>query len=159
MVRGGGSPRRPTAPSRAFLSGCFLWLLPFNLRGRDSVDFNPPRLHCLRYAPDKVDLEKAVLERRSFHLDMICEVEPALEGTESDALVEVLRMIATLSLLTVDGQQILLGGDIDFVGRKARDRQQNAERVLPGPHDVVVGVAVSVLRPLQIVKLVEHTFE
>src|SRR5436190_6531056 len=157
MVRGDGSPQRPTAPVSVLSSGCFLWLLPFNLRGRGTVDFNAPRLHCLRYAPDKIDLEKAVLERRSFHLDMICEVEPALEGTESDALVEVLRMIAILCLLTVDGQQILLGGDIDLVGRKAGDRQQNAEGVLAGPHDVIVGIAVSVLRPLQIVKLVEHT--
>src|SRR5947209_7053670 len=113
MVRGAVHRRGQTAPVSVQL-GCFLSLLSFYLLGRAAVDFNASRLHCLRDTPNKIDLEKTVLERCSFHLDMICEVEPALEGTGSNTLIEVLRMIAVLSFLTADDQQILLGGDIDL---------------------------------------------
>src|SRR3546814_4493385 len=76
-------------------------------------DGDAPRLHGLGDLAHQCDGEQAVLELRAGHLDVVGEVEAALEGAGGDAAVEEARLVVfRLLLLAGDHQAVLLGGDV-----------------------------------------------
>src|SRR3546814_5418799 len=84
------------------------------------------------------DGEQAVLELRAGHLDVVGEVEAALEGAGGDAAVEDARLVVfRLLLLAGDHQAVLLGGDVQLVLREAGDRHDDAIGVVADLLDVV----------------------
>jgi hypothetical protein len=54
--------------------------------GRRAVDGNLPRLHRLGDFPEQLDLQQAVLERGTLHLDIVSKVELSLEWPGGNAL-------------------------------------------------------------------------
>src|SRR5262245_34058543 len=88
---------------------------------------NLPRLLGGGEFPDQVDVQQAVLERRTLHLDEGGELKHAFERARRDALVEdfALRLGLRL-LLTADGERALLGLDVDVRLGEAGDRDRNA---------------------------------
>src|SRR5215470_13557323 len=78
-----------------------------------AADRNAARLHRLGDLADEVDVQETVLERRRADLDMVGELEHALERTRRDALVEHLALVVLglRLLLALDRQHTLLGLD------------------------------------------------
>ena len=107
---------------------------------RRAVDGDPPRLHGLGNFPDQFDLEQAVVEGRALDLDVVRQVELALEVPGRDAPVEELAL-GLLGLAAFDRDDVLLGRDRDFVRRETRDRQRDLVTVFGQPFDVVGRIA------------------
>ena len=64
-------------------------------------------------------MEQAVLQARALHLDVVGELEAALEGARGDAAIEHLAAFLGLCfLLALDGQGVLLGLDREVVSPK-----------------------------------------
>src|SRR5215471_8130219 len=74
------------------------------------ADRNLARLHRLRDLADEIDVKQAVLERRAADLDVLGELEDALERACGDALVEhlALLLVGLGLLLALDRQGVLL---------------------------------------------------
>src|SRR3979490_2943651 len=92
-----------------------------DLGSRRAADRNLPRLHRLRDFADQLDLHQSVFKRSALALYIGGEIELTPEGPRRDALIEELALLF-LGLAAFDRQHILLGGDGDLVGRKARRR-------------------------------------
>src|SRR3954452_8978056 len=109
---------------------------------------DPARLHCLRNLADQFNLQQAVIKRRALDLDIIGQVELALERPGRDALIQELAL-GLVGLAAFDRQHILLCGDRDLVGGKAPPPQRYLVPVLAKPLNVagrVIVVAARVLR-------------
>jgi hypothetical protein len=115
-----------------------------------AVDLYPPRLHRFRYFADEIDLKQAVFKRCLLDLDMIGQAKASLERPRGDALVDEF-LVASLRAAPGDGQEILLRGDGDVLGRKACDRERNAIALLTEAYDVVGWVIILVLQDLAVV--------
>src|SRR5690348_103637 len=103
-------------------------------------------------------MEQAVLKRSASDLDMLGQLEHALEGSRRDALIEHLAFgLVGLGLLALDRQRVLLRLDRNLGLGEAGDRDRNAIGVLAGSLDVVgrVGRAVA----FEARDLVEHREE
>ena len=77
------------------------------------ADRDRARLHRLGNLADEIDVEEAVLKARALHLDMVGELEAALEGARGDAAIEhfvALGVVLGL-LLALDGEGVFLGLD------------------------------------------------
>src|ERR1700726_4024082 len=86
------------------------------------ADLDLPGFHGLRNPAQEVDLKEPVLERRALHLDVVIEVEVALERTRRDTAVKNLLVGGRrdrLRLAAGDGQLVLLRGDGDVLRREA----------------------------------------
>ena len=72
-------------------------------------------------------MQQSVLERRALHLDVLGELEDALEGAGRDALVEnvALVLVGFGLLLTLDRQGVFLGDDRNFVFGEAGDSDRD----------------------------------
>src|ERR1700693_3222653 len=79
-----------------------------HVAGRCAVDGNPPRFHRLGDFPEQLDLQQAVLERGTPHLDIVCEVELPLEGPCGNAPIEVF-VLGFVCLVALYGDDVLLG--------------------------------------------------
>src|SRR5262249_11646652 len=128
-----------------------------HLRAR-VADRDAARLHRLGDLAHEIDVQQPVLERGAPDLDVLGELEHALERARRDALVEhlALLLVGLGLLLALDGQRVLLRLDREVVLGKARDRERDAVGVLAGPLDVVgrIGRATVEAR-----NLVEHREE
>jgi hypothetical protein len=80
----------------------------------DGVDRNLTRLQGFWNLTQKVDLEHAVFERSTFHLDVLGQIELTPERTPRDALVKI-PVRALAGLATFNGQHVLLRGDGDLI--------------------------------------------
>src|SRR5687768_13986745 len=89
-----GARNQAENPRRANLSS-----LGVDLPGSGLADRNLARLHRLRNLADEVDVEQAVLKACAGDLDMVGELEAALEGAGGDAAIENLTVLACLFLL------------------------------------------------------------
>src|ERR1700722_18249667 len=84
-------------------------------------------------------MQEAVLEMRAFDRDVVGELEHALEGAGSDALIEHVGfvLVGFGLLFAVDGQRAFLGHDRQLGLGEARYRDADAVGVLAGPLDIV----------------------
>src|SRR5690606_32997640 len=110
-----------------------------DLRRRAGADRDRPRTHPLRKVPHQVDVEEPVLEVGALHLDMIGELEPALEAAGRDAAVQVAPLALALLglLLAAHGERALLHIHLDLIGRETGNRHGDAVLVLAEALDVV----------------------
>jgi hypothetical protein len=90
-------------------------------------------------------VEQTVHELRAAHLDVVGELEAALEGTAGDAAIEVAAFLLAVLDLAGHDQGVLLGGDRQIVGREAGNRHTDAIGVLIQRFDVVRGVATRLI--------------
>jgi hypothetical protein len=105
-----------------------------------AVDGDPPRLHGLRDFADQFDLEQAVVKGRVLDLDVVCQVELALEVTGRDTPAKELAF-GFLGLAAFNGDDVLLCSDRDFIRRETRDRQRDLVTVFGQPFDVIGRIA------------------
>ena len=89
--------------------------------------------------PLQVDMQETVFESGALDLDVLGELEDALEGAGGDALMEhfALLLLGLRLLLTLDGQRVLLGLDRKIGLGEAGDRDGDPVGVLAGPLDIV----------------------
>ena len=107
--------------------------------GLVAADRDLARLLGLGDFAHEVDVQETVLERRALHLDVVGELEYALERARGDALVErrALGLVGLGLLVAADRQGVFLDLDVELALGKARDRNRDAIVVLAGPLDVV----------------------
>src|SRR3954451_2745124 len=96
-ARRASSPRKGSAGSRRLLVLDPLRLLA-RADGLRRLDLDATRPQLLRHLARELDRQQPVLEARPLHLDVVGELEPALERAGRDAAVEVLRVTVGLLL-------------------------------------------------------------
>src|SRR5579885_138777 len=103
------------------------------------ADRDLARLLALRNFADEVDMQETVFEIRAADLDMVGELEFALESTRRDALIEHFAFLPFLFgfLLTADGELVFLHLDVEFLIGEARTGDRDAIRILAGALDIV----------------------
>src|SRR2546421_8143705 len=85
------------------------------------------RLFRLGDFAHQVDVQETVRELRAGNLDIVGQLEAALERAGRDALIEHLALVlGLLLLLTFHSESVFLGLDRQFVLGKARDRNGDA---------------------------------
>src|SRR3546814_9441675 len=77
-----------------------------------------------------LDREQTVLEAGIAGLDEVRKLEAPLECTRRDAAVQIFPLAVVLGTRAGDGEQVLLGDDLDIFGSEARDRERDAVAVL-----------------------------
>src|SRR5580658_2549864 len=122
-------------------------------------DADLARLRRLRDLAHEIDVQEPVLERGASDLDMLGELEDALERARRDALIEhlALLLLGLGLLLALDRQGVLLGLDRDLGLGKARNRERDAVGVLAGTLDVVGRIGRAAI--LEARYLIEHRKE
>src|SRR5262249_54014335 len=92
------------------------------------ADRDLARLFRLGDFAHEVDVQQSVLEARGLDLDVVGELEHALEGARRDALVEHLAGFAFVLgvFLAADGERVLLGYDRELRLVEAGDRDGDA---------------------------------
>src|SRR6516162_1728772 len=122
--------------------GCLLGGLALEDLALDAVaDLDRPRLHGLRHLARQLDAEQTVGQLRAHDLDVIGELEAALEGAAGDAAIEELLLLGRLLLLARDEQRIGLLGDREVALGEARHRHDDAIGVIARLLDVVGRIA------------------
>src|SRR5262249_33120106 len=91
----------------------------------------------------EIDVQEPVLEGRALHLDVIGELEDALERARRDALIEHLTAVLLVvgALLALDRQSVLFRFDRKLVLAEAGNRHRDAIGVFAGALDVVGRIA------------------
>ena len=92
--------------------------------GGSAFDGDLSRLHGLRDLPDQLNPEQAVVEGRALHLNIVRQVELPPEMSGRNTPVEELAL-GLFGLAAFDGDDVLLGRNRNFVGRKPRDCQRD----------------------------------
>ena len=122
------------------------------------LDRDRLRLQRLGHFAHQVDRQQAIVEACILDPDEIGQLEPALEAAGGDAEVQIGRLVAVLVLLAPDGQQVLLGDDLDLVAAEAGDRDRDAIVILGGALEVEGRVIVG-RRPRAGLQQVEQPVE
>ena len=111
-------------------------------------------------AADEIDVEQAVLDAGTGHLDMVGELEAALEGAGGNALIKHFGLVSRFAggFIAANGERAFLHFDIEFLIGEARDRDRNPVGVVAGALDIVrrVGRRRAVER---VVEQRKHTVE
>src|ERR1700755_2678791 len=84
---------------------------------RCTVDGDLPRLHGFGGFADQLNLEQAVVEGRALHLDIVRQAELPFEVPGRDPPVKELAL-GLFSLAALDGDDVLFGGNGNFVRRE-----------------------------------------
>src|SRR5262245_11111601 len=105
------------------------------------ADGDAAGLKPLRHVAHQLDMEQAVLDAGALHLDVIGELETALEVARGDAAVQELALLLLGLLGAGDGERLLLDVDAELVLAEAGHRHGNAVLVIAEPLDVVRRVA------------------
>ncbi len=92
-------------------------------------NFDPARFHLFGDFALELDRQHAVLELRTCYLDVVGKLEPALERTPGDAVVQILSAFLA-GLLSADHQHVAFKGDVDLVLPETRQRHADAIVVL-----------------------------
>ena len=98
------------------------------------------RLHGLGNFPDQIHVQQTVLQPGIDHLDVLVQLELALEVALGDSLIQELAL-AVAFLAPSDGQGALFAGDFDIVLAKSGDRHGDAIAVFLDQLHVVGRVA------------------
>src|SRR5262245_53951698 len=101
------------------------------------ADGDAARLQALRDIAHEVDMQQTVLELGALHLDVVGELEAALEGSGGDAAVQELALLVLGLLLGADGEHLLLDVDVELVLAEAGHRHADPVLVVGEPLDVV----------------------
>src|SRR5262245_43832651 len=101
------------------------------------ADGNAARLQALRDIAHEVDIEEAVLEVGTLHLDVVGELEAPLDRAGGDAAVQELALLVIGLLLGADAEHLLLDVDMDLVLAEAGHRHGDPVLVVGEPLDVV----------------------
>src|SRR5262245_22315720 len=125
--------------------------LGFDHLGLAGADRDLARLFRLGDFAHEIDVQEPVLEGRTLDLDIIGELEDALERTRCDALIEHLTAVLLVLrlFLAFDRQRVLLRFDRKFVFAEARHSKRNAVGVVAGPLDVVGRITRSSFEAVQ----------
>src|SRR3546814_15653107 len=83
-----------------------------------------------------LDREQTVLEAGIAGLDEVRKLEAPLECTCRDAAVQIFPLAVVLGTRAGDGEQVLLGDDLDIFGSEVRERERAAVAVLAIIQDV-----------------------
>src|ERR1051326_4388350 len=133
----GALPKLGSRPASGSLGG-----LGVDDLGRAVADRNLARLQRLGDLAHEIDVKQAVLEARALDLDVVGELEAALERPRGNALVEHFAGLLGLRLLlAADRQGVFLGLDREVGLGEPGDRKRDAIGVLAGPLDVVGRIA------------------
>ena len=110
----------------------------------DFLAVDPDRLHHrLGLGPGEVDVQQAVLERGSGHLDAVGQHEAALELARGDAAVQEGAALGVVGLAAADHQLVVLQGDREVVLGEAGDGEGDPVAALVALLDVVGRIAVA----------------
>src|SRR5205823_10238524 len=109
------------------------------------ADRDLARLLRLGNLTHEIDVQESVLEARALDLDVVGELEDALERARRNALIEhlVAVLLVLRVLLAFDGQRVFLRFDRELVLAEAGHRHRDPIGVLAGPLDVVGRIARS----------------
>jgi len=111
-----------------------------------AVDRDLARLHGVGHFAHQIDDEQPVGEARILHPHEVRQLEAALEIAIGNAeMQEFHAILIAVILLADDEQQVLLGGDVDFLGLEPRDGEGDAVAVLGQPLDIERRVIVRLL--------------
>jgi hypothetical protein len=128
--------RRSLIPeNRPGLGG--LLLLDRRLAVGDGHNLDLAGLQRLGNAADELDMEQAVRKARRLDLDMVGKLEVALESATGDAAMQELGAFGLGLGLALNGQGIVLNGDVDVTLTETSDRHGNAVGILAELFDVV----------------------
>ena len=105
------------------------------------IDGDAAGLFLFRHDALQVDMEQAVLQAGGLDLDMLGELEAALEGAAGDALVQEVGLCA-LFALAGDGQHAILHVHRQVLVGKAGDRHGDAIVILVAALDIVGRIAL-----------------
>ena len=106
-------------------------------------DGDRPRFHRLRNLAHEIDVQESVLHDRALDLDMLGELEAALEAPRGNALIQqgagLLRLVGLL--LATDRQNVLFRLDREISFSEAGDREGDTIGILVAPLDIVGRIA------------------
>src|SRR6185312_14464211 len=106
--------RRHAPPSFVQVDAALRGLLIDHLGGAAARgDLDLARLFRLRDLEHEIDMEQAVVEACTGDLDVIGELEAALEGAACDAAMEISRGVLVLLGLAVNQELVLLDRDVE----------------------------------------------
>src|SRR4051812_47781402 len=136
-----GDPAGPPlwhAPEDPKVSGGLLLEHLGLLRRGAGRDADRARLRRLGHLAGELDMEQAVVEAGADDLDVVGELEAALEGAAGDAAIEVGALLLLLGLAG-DHKRVLLDDDLEVVLAEPGDRHGQPVGVFAGVLDVVGG--------------------
>src|ERR1700737_2915491 len=118
---------------------------------RRAADGGLARLLRLGDLAHEINVQEAVLERRTLDLDVVGELEDALESTRRDALIKHLAgLLLVLGLfLALDRQRVFLRLDRKVLLAEAGDCNRDAVGVLARALDVVGRIARSAVEAIE----------
>src|SRR5260370_34764786 len=108
-------------------------------------DLDLARLHRLGDLTHEIDMEQTIGEARAGDLDMVGELEMALEGASRDAAMQIFRGVLVLPGLAANQELVLLDRDVEILVREAGPRHAQAISVLAGRFDGVWRVGAGAL--------------
>jgi hypothetical protein len=115
-------PRVPARPStRGIDSHSGLSDFAFQLvhvAGRGTVDGDFPGLHGLGNFSQQIKFQQPILEYRVLHLNVIGQAELPLELPRGNTSMKIFAF-GFVGFIALDGDDVLLGGHRNLVGRKA----------------------------------------
>src|ERR1700730_3846010 len=108
-----------------------------------AADRDHARLLRLGDLTHQIDVQEPVVERGAFDLDVIRELERALEGTRRDALIKdfAARLLVAGLFLALDRQRVFLRFDRKVVFAKARNGNRDPIGVLASALDIIGRIA------------------
>src|SRR5689334_13958622 len=128
MVKKNRAPERTSARSmfsgRDCLGG---FCLAFDHLHLTAIDGDAAGLLLFRNDPLQLDVEQSVLELRALDLDVLGQLEAALERTAGNSLIEIgLLAVAGVFPLALDRQHALAHLDVQLLFAEAGDRNGDA---------------------------------
>src|SRR5262245_52717232 len=115
------------------------------------ADRDLARLLGLGNLAHEINVQESVLEGRALDLDVVGQLEDALERTSRDALIEHLAVVLLVLrlFLAFDRQRVFFRFDRKLVLAKAGDSHRDAVGALASPLDVVGRIARSGLEAVE----------
>lgn len=105
------------------------------------TNLNHARFELLRELASESDRQETVFERRTFDLNVICEVEAPLEGTARNAAVQIFDIVRAFAHFATHNQTTRLRDDFKIIFRKAGQRDDDLISVIAAFLDVVGGIS------------------
>ena len=123
------------------------------------LDLDPARLHLLGHLAHQLDRQQPISDAGTRHLDVVGELEAALERAGGDAAVQVLLRVPVGLLLAAHDQQVGLRREIQLVRPQARDGHGDAVLILACLLDVVRRPVVDRLHARGVLEQIEDPVE
>src|SRR6056300_197310 len=104
-------------------------------------DRNRPRLQCLRQFTVKLNMKQSVLKSSTFDKHVVGQLELTLKTTVCNSARQELPLFSRFSLVTGNGEFVLLGLNREFIIFEPRNGHDDSVFIFPSDFNVVRGVA------------------